>query len=127
MDKNKKRIVTAILLPVLILFAVIYYRTDPIESIYFPKCMIRTLTGYDCPGCGSQRAIHHLLHLNIGDALRANALVVVMIPYISAGLWFEYAGKKEKYPVAYRRIFGRRMMLIVLIAIIAFTVIRNIV
>ncbi|WP_225974845.1 DUF2752 domain-containing protein [Arachidicoccus ginsenosidivorans] len=52
------------------------------DSSWFPKCPFRSLTGLQCPGCGSQRAIHDLLNLDILGAFRENALMVVSIPYI---------------------------------------------
>ncbi len=35
-----------------------------------------------CPGCGSQRAIHALLHADIQTAFSYNALMVTSIPYL---------------------------------------------
>ncbi len=40
------------------------------------------LTGMKCPGCGSQRAIHALLHTDIKTAFSYNALLVLSIPYV---------------------------------------------
>lgn len=40
------------------------------------------LTGLPCAGCGSQRAIHALLHLDLSGALRYNFMAVVFIPVI---------------------------------------------
>ncbi|NBO60908.1 MAG: DUF2752 domain-containing protein, partial [Flavobacteriia bacterium] len=31
----------------------IYGWFDPSTSQFFPKCPVKTLTHYDCPGCGS--------------------------------------------------------------------------
>lgn len=44
--------------------------------------MVHVLTGWDCPGCGSQRAIHALLHGDLAGAFGANALLVVLAPFI---------------------------------------------
>lgn len=40
------------------------------------------LTGYQCAGCGCQRAIHSLLHLQLDKALEYNAFLVFSIPYL---------------------------------------------
>jgi len=56
----------------------------PSELSWFPKCPFFVLTGYKCPGCGTLRAIHFLLHLNFVEAWRMNPLAVVSIPLIAA-------------------------------------------
>ena len=58
----------------------LYAAVDPSSSRLFPKCPFYVLTGLKCPGCGTQRAIHQLLHLNIGQAIHYNALMVASIP-----------------------------------------------
>jgi len=60
----------------------IYSTFNPESSKWFPKCIFLLLTGLKCPGCGSQRAIHHLLNLDIIAALQYNALVVIMLPLL---------------------------------------------
>ncbi len=59
----------------------IYGRYDP-DQVFFPKCPFFWLTGIKCPGCGSQRALHHLLHLNFGAAIHYNACLVFFIPIL---------------------------------------------
>ena len=46
----------------------------------FPKCPLRELTGWNCPGCGATRAAHELVHGHIRAALHLNALFVLAIP-----------------------------------------------
>lgn len=62
--------------------AAVYTVFDPALSEWFPKCPFHMLTGLDCPGCGSQRAIHSILTGHIAEAFRYNALLVIAIPYI---------------------------------------------
>ena len=50
---------------------------DPAESDVYPPCALHWLTGLHCPGCGSTRAAHALLHGNFFDALCFNALLVI--------------------------------------------------
>lgn len=56
---------------------------DPARHAFFPKCVFYWATGLFCPGCGSQRALHALLHGHVGEALGQNALVVLALPYFA--------------------------------------------
>ena len=67
---------------VCIIGAFIYYNYNPNSSLFFPKCPFLVLTGYKCPGCGSQRAIHALLHANLREAFSYNAFMILSLPYI---------------------------------------------
>ena len=49
-----------------------------------PKCPFRLLTGWNCPACGLQRALHALLHGKFTEALSYNYFFVVSIPYVIA-------------------------------------------
>lgn len=53
-------------------------------SLHLPPCPFHALTGLYCPGCGSTRAIHHLLNFEFEAALRCNFLAVAMLPYLTA-------------------------------------------
>jgi hypothetical protein len=59
---------------------------DPATSGFFPPCPLWYLTGWYCPGCGSLRAIHQLLHGNLRAAWAMNPLTVVLLPFLSYGL-----------------------------------------
>src|ERR1700741_336490 len=59
---------------------------DPATSGVFPPCPVRYLTGLYCPGCGSLRALHALLHGELGRAWAMNPLMMVMLPFIIYGL-----------------------------------------
>lgn len=52
----------------------IYYFFNPSEY-FFPPCTFYQTTGWYCPGCGSQRAFHALLHGNFLMAFQYNLLL----------------------------------------------------
>ena|SRR5256885_10589135 len=58
---------------------------DPDTSALFPPCPLRYLTGWYCPGCGSLRAIHQLLHGNLPAAWALNPLTVSLLPFLIYG------------------------------------------
>lgn len=57
--------------------ALFYFFVVPNNFLLF--CPLYSATGIECPGCGSQRAFHQLLHGNISGALRQNLLFVLGI------------------------------------------------
>ena len=61
--------------------AVILFFFDPDETRWLPKCPFYALTGLECPSCGSQRAIYHLLHLEFKEAMRYNPFMLLSVPY----------------------------------------------
>ena len=48
----------------------------------FPVCPFRALTGYTCPGCGSTRGMHQLLHGNLLAAFELNPLLLLALPFL---------------------------------------------
>jgi hypothetical protein len=73
----------AVLLALLVpLLGVVLYSYPPTESSYYPRCLLHQLTGWHCAGCGTARALHALLHGQIGQALGYNALLVLALPFL---------------------------------------------
>ena len=65
-----------------IFIGIIYYFFSPTEATWMPKCMFKTLTGWDCAACGNQRAFHALLHGNFSEAFHYNPFAIISIPYL---------------------------------------------
>lgn len=59
---------------------------DPATSGFYPPCPVHYLTGWYCPGCGSLRAIHQLLHGELRAAWAFNSLTVLLLPFMTYGL-----------------------------------------
>ncbi len=57
---------------VLALGIVVLFLLDPFEAQFFPRCPIFAVTGLKCPGCGTARALHAVLHGRFAEALRFN-------------------------------------------------------
>ena len=56
---------------------------DPNRYPFYPLCFFHRATGLLCPGCGSLRALHQLLHGNLATAFHFNALLVSSIPLLA--------------------------------------------
>ncbi len=97
---------------------------DPATSGIFPPCPVHYLTGWYCPGCGSLRAIHQLLHGNLRAAWAMNPLTVVLLPFLSYGLvssaFLELRGRELPQP--FLRAAWIRALCVV---IVLFGILRN--
>lgn len=58
------------------------YAFEPGKTGFFPVCLFRLLTGYTCPGCGSTRAMHQILHGHFLAAFMLNPLFLLAIPFL---------------------------------------------
>lgn len=67
-----------------LLFAAVLYWFNPAEHGFYPFCVLHRTTGLLCPGCGSLRALHSLLHGDVALAFRFNPLLVVCLPLLAA-------------------------------------------
>ncbi|WP_456464123.1 DUF2752 domain-containing protein [Lutibacter sp.] len=108
-----------------IVLAFLFFYVNPSNVNFFPKCPLYVTTGIYCPGCGSQRATHQLLHLNILGVLQQNILYlfgVLLIAYhlIVTGLNLFF--KKHIYNYLYHP----KTPIIILIIVIVFWILRNI-
>ena len=61
-------------------FLILLFFRDPRVEGNFPTCPWLWCTGTFCPGCGTMRAIHQVLHLDIISAINYNALTVLLLP-----------------------------------------------
>lgn len=121
---NVSYIKKAFLISALISVGVIFFAFNPEENPIFPKCPFLVLTGLKCPGCGSQRAIHSMLHLDFAAAFKYNALLVAMLPIIVIYIYSEVRRKKD--PERYAKLNKVTYMLIIFATFILWWILRNI-
>ncbi|MFN8258793.1 MAG: DUF2752 domain-containing protein [Bacteroidales bacterium] len=115
-----------LLLIAVLVFYFIFSRFNPYQDKFFPKCIFLSITGYKCPGCGSQRAIHYLFNFDIASAFKENQLLVISIPYLILGFYFDTIKVKTEKQLKIRRfLFGRNAIFIVFTIIICFWILRN--
>ncbi|NLN41921.1 MAG: DUF2752 domain-containing protein [Clostridiales bacterium] len=57
------------------------YIGDPAKGPILP-CVFNKVTGLYCPGCGMTRAVHSIMHFKFYQAIRYNALVVLIPPLL---------------------------------------------
>lgn len=64
-----------------------------------PRCLFHLFTGWDCPACGTQRALHQLLHGHLREAFGYNPFLLVSLPYLGALTlchWFNDGGRFDR-------------------------------
>ena len=103
----------------------VLFAFDPSRAEFYPPCPIRALTGLYCPGCGTCRALHELLHGHLAEAFGLNPVMVLLIPFLGYMLLpyvaFAVAGKRvpaNSIPALWTRF--------ALWAILAYWVLRNV-
>jgi len=79
---SNRRVVAAFTWLTISAAGVYLYIFEPGKSGFFPLCPFRALTGLNCPGCGTTRSLHQLLHGNLTDAFKLNPLVVIALPFL---------------------------------------------
>ena len=108
-------------LPVILGYMAMLFFFDPAGNTVFIPCPFHYVTGLYCPGCGSQRAFHSLLHLQFGRAIGYNLMMVVSIPFILAYyLKLLFTGKEWKI------LADNRLVWSIFAVVVLFWVMRNI-
>lgn len=109
---------------VMLVFGFIYYALDPSTSDAFPRCSFLSLTGYKCPGCGGQRAVHALLNGDVAGAFRFNALLMIAVPWMGLCLFAE--SRRTRNPRLYARLNPELLMWLFLALTLSWWLLRNI-
>jgi hypothetical protein len=106
-----------------LLAAAALYRFDPAQHGFYPRCHFYALTGLQCPGCGGLRAGHALLHGQVAEAFRLNALFVASLPALLAlAAWRWHLRARGQ---SARRPLRATWVWIFVAAVIVFGVVRN--
>jgi hypothetical protein len=87
---------------------------DPSRTPFYPRCPLHALTGLNCSGCGSLRALSRLVHGDVAGAMSFNPLAVLAIPAIGLLLWRR------------RWLYHPRTPWIILVILLAHGILRNI-
>jgi hypothetical protein len=87
-------------------------------------CPLKHLTGFDCPGCGSTRALGALTRLDLRAAVDHNALVPLAALFVAVSwvvwTWATWTGRPHRALVR-----GPAAVLTVGAVIVAFGLVRN--
>lgn len=125
-----KLLLRSLLKPVLlfvsfITVAGIYYFFDPSRDTFFISCPLKALTGYECAGCGSQRAFHALLHFHFLEAVKFNVLFVMLFFIVICLLLLRISGNDTLIKKFNGILFGKKTLFVILIIILLFSLFKN--
>jgi uncharacterized protein DUF2752 len=68
-------------------------RPTAADATSTPTCIVKLLTGFDCPGCGGTRAAWYLLHGDVPAAARHHAIFTFAVPFLLY-MYVAWAGKR---------------------------------
>jgi hypothetical protein len=97
---------------------------EPGKSGFFPLCPFRALTGFTCPGCGTTRALHHLLHGDLWSAFQLNPFTMLMLPILL------YVLVRHTYAVMRGQVINKnqldaRFIWVLFVVVLSFWIFRN--
>ncbi|MCQ2974696.1 MAG: DUF2752 domain-containing protein [Bacteroidales bacterium] len=122
-----KIIIIIFLIIILSVFIYLFSFYDPEKYNFFPKCLFYSITGYKCPGCGIQRAIHHIFIGDFVEAFKYNSLAFFAIPYVLLLISFKNIPYLyNKFPKFTNNLSNNKACLIIFIIIVLFWIFRNI-
>jgi hypothetical protein len=98
---------------------------DPARTSLYPRCPFLLATGLYCPGCGTLRALHQLLHGEVAAAFGYNSLAMLTTPFIAYAFLSRLAVAVRGKPLP-RVFLPPALIWLFLVAVIAFGVLRNI-
>ncbi len=100
------------------------FMLEPGKSVFLPACLFRTLTGFQCPGCGTTRALHQLLHGNVWGAFQLNPLMLLSIPFLLYAVLRYTSSVMRGRPIT-RNLLASKYIWAVFGVVIFFWVFRN--
>ena len=121
-----KLIKSALLILILggIFFVFNYF--NPAQHSFFIPCPINNLTGYQCAGCGAQRAIHQLLHFKFIEAFRLNSLMVISLPFLLIGIGMTIWNFIFETKYRINLFYNNKFIIGSIIIVILYSVFRNV-
>jgi lipoprotein signal peptidase len=123
--KNQKRWKFALITFIIIATSIVLFRYNPASSELYPPSPFRVLTGLYCPGCGTLRALHQLLHGQLITAFGLNPLMLISLPFL-IGSYLNYGVEAIKGKSSWQIFIPAKLIWFILQLIIAYWVVRNI-
>lgn len=122
----KKMLLVATIAALSIFFIYILYKYNPSTSGFYPPCPTKYLLGIECPGCGSLRASHALLHGRIAEAWHLNPMLLLTIPFILLLLFTGILRSHNRVlDLIYNKLNNRISLIIIAFILLGWGILRN--
>lgn len=117
--------------------AVALHLRDPNTRGSWGYCPVSLVLGVDCPGCGSLRAVHALTNLDVVAAASSNLMLTLAVPVAVVAwlVWLRRSWRPRPMtgpmtgamtgPETARRLSPALVWAVTGVAVVAFTVLRN--
>lgn len=124
-QKRNLLLIAGLFLVVAVLFYYVFTHNPANKENIYVSCTFKTITGWDCPGCGGQRALYNLLHFEFLKSLKYNALFLILIPYLCLLIFYEIRNYFWKTPIPRNFFTSNKMLWLFLITLLLFGILRN--
>ncbi|MCF7708830.1 MAG: DUF2752 domain-containing protein [Verrucomicrobia bacterium] len=120
-----RALLISVIIFILVPACIVVYVYPPQQNAFYPSCFFNRTTGLYCPGCGTLRALHYVLHGQIVSAIRSNLMFVILAPLFC---WFVvrlvfFNARDDKQGVVFG---GNRLFLLILAyGVLFFWILRN--
>ena len=121
----RPKIRNIIIIAVLCSLMALYFVFDPAEHSWFPGCIIKWATGFECPACGTQRMIHALLHGDIMTALLLNPFMLLVLMPMVALIAIAFVAPEGKLEWLKRLVTHPATLILIFIISLAWGIVRN--
>jgi len=104
--------------------AVYLFLFEPGKSGVFLVCPFRALTGLTCPGCGSTRGLHALLHGDLVGAFQFNPFLILALPFLLFALVDYTNAVMRGQPIKHNRLDAKYIWML-FVGVLFFWIFRN--
>ncbi len=87
MRDRRSMIIKIAVVAIVLAGAAILFFIDPMETWVMARCPFLVLTGWQCAGCGTLRALHALLHLRVAEAWALNPFLFFALCVLPLTRW----------------------------------------
>lgn len=110
---------------IVFLVCVLYYFVNPSIDSFPVQCVWHLLTGTSCPSCGTQRALHALMHGHFAQAFTYNYFFVISVPYFIMVVLVTWYNFNHVFDRIRKIVFHRITLVVYIVLYFLWWILRN--